>query len=88
MKRDPTMDPVSAYGSERWSAARLGLSWETFRRRRDALEAEGFPKRDAIVGLRVKADVDAWIAKRRKIADARSATTTAPTHSEVDYGSV
>lgn len=33
------------------------------------LEREGFPKLDRLIGLTLKADVMAWINRRRTIAD-------------------
>lgn len=75
---DRTFDPVSAYGSEQWCAAKLGYGYENWRKNiRTALEAEGFPRRDPLVGLTLKADVEAWLAKRRRVSDTvRAADTT------------
>lgn len=39
------------------------------RRTRAALEAEGFPPKDKLVGLTLAADVNAWLAKRRVLTD-------------------
>lgn len=47
----------------------IGLSPTRFRRLRARLEAEGFPKKDRLVGLTLAADVDAWLARRRTIND-------------------
>ena len=69
MKHDPTLSPDSAYGSTRWTAQRLGLSQNNFTRKRAMLEAEGLPKPDPLLGRYIKADVDAWIEKRRRVAD-------------------
>jgi hypothetical protein len=57
---DRTFSEISLYGSDRWAAARLGLGWESFRKRRDEFEAEGFPKRDPVTGLLLKESVDRW----------------------------
>lgn len=73
---DPTFTPESAYGSERWCSLTLGKSYEWFRKARPDLEADGFPRRDALLKLTMKADVHAWIARRRKIADYRVAPNT------------
>lgn len=67
---DQTFEAWSAYGSERWCATYLGKSLPWFRANRAILEREGFPKVDALIGLTCKRDVDAWIEKRRKVADA------------------
>jgi hypothetical protein len=66
---DRTFDPLSEYGSNAFCAAVLGKSTVWFRTNRAALEMDGFPKACKIVGLTVKADVAAWIAKRRRYAD-------------------
>lgn len=39
------------------------------RKTRAALEAEGFPPKDRLVGLTLAADVNAWLARRRVLAD-------------------
>ncbi|SIT11265.1 hypothetical protein SAMN05421772_11954 [Paracoccus saliphilus] len=66
---DKTFDPVAAYGSEHWIAARFGRSHDWLKRERKRLESEGFPPRDPLTGFTLKADVDAWLAKRRRVAD-------------------
>ncbi|MFD1913836.1 hypothetical protein [Halodurantibacterium flavum] len=72
MNEDPTMNPLAAYGSDRWCAITLGRGLEWFRKRRDQLEVAGFPAKDPITGLTMKADVNAWLARRRRIADAET----------------
>lgn len=67
---DRTFSDVAAYGSDSWIAARFGRSLEWFRKSRTKLEADGFPKPDPLIGFTLKADVDAWLAKRRRVADA------------------
>ncbi|WP_234464103.1 hypothetical protein [Paracoccus caeni] len=67
--KDRTFDAVAAYGSEHWVAARFGRSHDWLKRERPRLEAEGFPPRDRLTGYTLKADVDAWLAKRRRVAD-------------------
>ena len=69
MKHDPTFSAVSAYGSPQWAAATLGRSYTWLRDHRTELEAEGFPPKDTLTGYYVKADVLAWIRKRRRISD-------------------
>lgn len=66
---DRTMEEVSAFGSERWCAAKLGQSLDWFKKTRPVLEHEGFPAKDKLIGLTLKADVDAFLAKRRRVAD-------------------
>lgn len=67
--RDRTFDPVSAWGSDRWVAARLGSNTDWLKKNRQKLEGEGFPSVDRLFGMTLKADVDAFLAKRRRIAD-------------------
>ncbi len=67
--KDRTFDPVSAYGSDRWVAATLGSSIDWLKKNRPVLEAEGLPKTDRLIGLTLKADVEAFLAKRRRVAD-------------------
>ncbi|MEP4037234.1 hypothetical protein [Pseudophaeobacter sp.] len=66
---DPTMENISLNGSVRWAAARIGWTLNKFRQKRDILENDGFPKVDRITNLYVKADVDAWINRRRQLSD-------------------
>lgn len=77
-KVDRTFDPLAAYGSLAWCAAALGKSTDWFRKNRTALEAEGFPKVCTIVGLTVKADVFAWITRRRRYSDVTAKDRPAP----------
>ena len=67
--RDITFDDMSAYGSVKWAALTLGKRYSWFMRERSRLETAGFPKPDLITGHYIKADVEAWITKRRQIAD-------------------
>lgn len=76
MPDDPSLNPFAAYGSERWCAQRLGKTYEWFRKARVALEAEGFPPRDRLIGMTHKADVETWLARRRVLADDGGARTT------------
>jgi len=81
-RTDPTMDPLAAFGSTRWVAARLGLSSSSFQRRKATLEEYGFPARDGLLGLYLKADVDAWIEARRRVIVDRE---TQPRTSAVNF---
>ena len=84
MPHDPTFDALAMYGSSAWVAQRLGLTKDTFYRKRPALEAEGFPSRDKITGLYHKADVDAWIHRQRRIAD-RDTVQASAGKTEINY---
>lgn len=68
--KDRTFDPVSAYGTERWVAATLGSSVDWLKKNRPRLETEGLPAVDKLIGLTLKADVEAFLAKRRRVPDA------------------
>lgn len=59
----------SLYGGRRWVAATLGMSPSTFDKKRSALEDQGFPLRDRLLDRWIKADVLAWVSRRRQIAD-------------------
>lgn len=67
---DLSLSPQSLFGSAKWTAQRLGRSVDWLRQNRDELDRDGFPAPDAITGLWIKADVDAWVTKRRRISDA------------------
>ena len=79
---DRTFHEVSLYGSLEWAALTMGLSKDRFHRRRKDFETRGFPPPDAITKLYLKADVIAWVERRRRISntDAICATvgTSAP----------
>ena len=70
MKQDATFTETAAYGSDAWCAAKLGRTLNWIRNNRQTLEAEGFPRRDMLIGQTLKADVEAWLAKRRRVTDA------------------
>jgi hypothetical protein len=76
MSADPTFADFAVYGSEKWCAARVGRTYEWFRKARPALEAEGFPRRDRLIGLTHKGDVDTWLSRRRVLTDDAGARTT------------
>lgn len=59
-----------AYLSEADVAKMLGRSRQWLRGNRARLEREGFPPVDGLIGLTCVADIHAWIARRRKVADA------------------
>lgn len=69
MRPDPTMEKISLNGSVNWAAARIGWTLKKFRQNRKTLENDGFPQLDRITNLYVKADVDAWINRRRQLSD-------------------
>ena len=60
----------SAYLNEAQVAAKLGRSSVWLRAARPKLEKEGFPRVDVLIGLTCLWDVEAWIARRRQVADA------------------
>lgn len=66
---DHTFHEQAAYGSDRWVAVTLGKSLDWLRKHRDDLERDGFPRKDKLVNLTMKADVEAWLGRRRRIAD-------------------
>jgi len=68
MTVDPTLDTLSLFGSNDWAALRLGITKDTFFRKRAELEVAGFPKPDPLTGRYIKADVDAWVERRRQIS--------------------
>jgi predicted DNA-binding transcriptional regulator AlpA len=61
-------DQSSLYGSRQWVAEALGISVSTFDKKREELEAAGFPKKDRLVGHYIKADVLAWVTRRRQLS--------------------
>ena len=69
MTDDLTFDDLSLCGSKFWAARRLGRSKGWLDTNRQKLEQAGFPDIDPLTGLYIKADVDAWIQKRRQIAE-------------------
>jgi predicted DNA-binding transcriptional regulator AlpA len=69
MPKDYTMEEISLFGSVSWAAMRCGLSRENFKKKRPQLETDGFPRPDKITGTYLKADVDAWIERRRQVPD-------------------
>jgi hypothetical protein len=75
--RDRTFDDASAYGSERWVAATLGSSTDWLRKNRPVLESEGLPQIDRLIGLTLKDDVKAFLARRRRVPDPEPRSTGA-----------
>lgn len=65
---DPSLSDAALYGSTLWVATRLGMSKDSFFRKRADLEAQGFPRKDALTNLWHKESVDRWIAKRATVA--------------------
>ena len=72
-----------AYLSEADVAKMLGRSRGWLRMNRDRLEREGFPTVDGLIGLTCVDDINAWIARRRKVADAVMTRTTGDHHIEL-----
>ena len=58
-----------AYLTDIQVAATLGRKVTWLKNNRPMLEQEGFPRRDKLVGLTLAADVNAWLARRRVVAD-------------------
>lgn len=58
-----------AYLPDTLVAFHLGRKVTWLRSNREKLEADGFPRKDKLVGMTLRADLEAWIAKRRRIAD-------------------
>lgn len=67
MKHDITFDRTAQFGSTRWAATTLGRSADWLRSHRDTLARAGFPAPDPVTGQYLKADVNAWIEKRRRV---------------------
>lgn len=84
-KVDRTFSEVSAYGSAAWCAETLGWPEARFKRERGDLEAQNFPRVDPVTGLTIKADVLAWISRRRKFSD-RAIVEASDTTGGIDYG--
>ena len=68
-RADPTFSEACAFGSSRWVAMILGKGPDWLRRNLDALTVAGFPTPDPITRLYLKADVMAWLDRRRRIPD-------------------
>ncbi len=84
---DKSFSSTCAYGSDKWIATVLGQSLEWFKRNRAMLEREGFPPKDTLFGMTLKADVQAFLAKRRRVNDPDpTATHHGPENSGVNYG--
>lgn len=66
-REDHTFSDHSAFGSTRWAATVLGRSQDWFRQNLGTLSVAGFPKPDSITQLYLKADVNAWLERRRQI---------------------
>jgi hypothetical protein len=82
---DRTFDDVSRYGSLKWLAAAMGLSIDQLRARLPRMYNDGLPKPDLIIGHYIKADVDAWIVRRRKFSNADAdAQDSRPSQQELD----
>ena len=58
-----------AYLSDKTIAELFGRSYKWFRKTRAELERRGFPRKDALIGLTLAADVQAWLDRQRVLAD-------------------
>lgn len=86
---DRTFSTNCAYGSDKWVATVLGQSLEWLKRNRPKLEREGFPPKDALFGMTLKDDVQAFLAKRRRVADPDpTATHHGPDQTGVNYANL
>lgn len=85
VEEDRTFHEVSMYGSLDWTATALGITKDVFFRKRAKWEKEqAFPKPDPINKMYIKADVEAWVARRRRVAD--SVTQDATFHGSETTG--
>jgi len=85
---DLTMNQISLNGSVKWAAARIGWPLSRFKQKREILETNGFPKVDRITNLYVKADIDAWINRRRQVADQILHTGAVESKQEVNLDAI
>lgn len=77
-----------AYVPDVMVAHLLGRKLTWLRKHRSTLEAEGFPHKDALIGQTNLADIEAWIAKRRRLADpvpAASREAADTTRARINY---
>ena len=85
--QDRTFSDRSLFGSTDWTALRLGVSKDTFFRARPKLEDDGFPTKDPLTNLYLKADVDAWVANRATIVVKNNSVPQQSTES-INYESI
>lgn len=78
MTDDRSFHDLSLYGSAAWVATALGISTATFAKKRDALERDGFPKRDRLTGGWLKSDVRNWCQHRATIPPVRDTVGASP----------
>lgn len=60
---------ASEYLTERDVADLLARSRSWLSRHRQALEREGFPAVDRLIGRTCRRDIEAWVRRRRMVAD-------------------
>lgn len=65
-----TAAPQPLYAPASWVARRLGISADTFRRRRAEFRAQGLPEPCQITGLYLMAAIDAWAMARHGLGTA------------------
>ena len=58
----------SLYWNDEIVARALGRSLSWWHANRDLLYREGFPRKDPIIGLTPKAQVEKWVANRAQVA--------------------
>lgn len=61
---------MAAYLTDVQISKMMGRSKNWLCENRPNLEREGFPRVDRLIGLTCRMDVEAWIARRRQVADA------------------
>lgn len=82
--KDTTLSDRALFGSIGWAAETLGMSRDTFFRKRSKLESVGFPKIDPILKSYPKAAVIAWAEKRGACANmGASLQTEEPNYDEI-----
>ena len=82
MTEDRTFHPAAHYGSAAWVSTTLGMAKGTFDKKRDALERDGFPKRDRLTGGWLKRDVLNWCQHRATVPPVRDMVGPATTPQE------
>lgn len=81
-RRDVSFRSEAAFASHAWAAARLGMSPDTFRRKRALLVRAGFPEPHPILNRYHKADVEDWIDGHRRVRN------TDPDEGEVNWAAL
>lgn len=58
----------------------LGFSVDTLDRKMPALKTQGFPEPDALLGRYLRADVEAWLERRRQVGQHDASGTQEVNH--------